>query len=275
MTHRARVGRWLTGGLLLVGALGALLPFLWMVAFSFGRPQEFVQTPPPVIPSALRLDNYQAVFDRVPFLSFMWNSIWVTALVVAGQVLTCSLAAYAFARLRFPGKNVLFIILLASLMIPSQVTVVPLFLLMRPLGLVDNDLALVLPGLVSAFGVFLLRQYFQRIPAEIEDAARLDGASHLQIYLRIMLPLAAPALAALAILAFNATWNSYLWPLIAVNSPQNMTIPVGITFLSGQFGTVSSGVITAAVTMSVIPPIIMFVIFQRRLVEGISLSGGR
>ena len=172
----------------------------------------------------------------------------------------------------FPGKNVLFVVLLASLMIPNTVTVVPLFLLMRTLGLVNSDTALVLPGLVSAFGVFLLRQFFERVPREMEDAAKLDGANHLQIYLRIMLPMTRPALAALAILAFNATWNNFLWPLVVINSPGKMTLPLGMTFLQGQGGATSTGVLTAAVTMSVIPSLLVFLLFQRSLVRGIALS---
>jgi multiple sugar transport system permease protein len=260
--------------LLSIGAFASLVPFLWMVAFSFGTPQEFLKVPPPIIPSALRLDNYRAVFAQVPMWRFLFNSMWVTAVSIIGQLITCSLAAYGFARLRFPGKNILFVVLLASLMIPNTVTVVPLFLLMRTLGLVNTDTALVLPGLVSAFGVFLLRQFFERIPREVEDAARLDGANHFQIYRSIMLPMARPALAALAILAFNATWNNFLWPLVVINSPDKMTIPLGMTFLKGQGGATSSGILMAAVTMSVIPSLLVFVLFQRSLVRGITLSSG-
>lgn len=262
----------LATGLLLLGALGALLPFIWMVGFSFGTPAEFLQVPPPIIPSALRLDNYAAVLERVPMLDFLRNSLVVTGAVVAGQVVLCSMAAYAFARLRFPGRTVLFIVLLATLMVPIQVTVVPLYLMMRPLGLVDSLGALILPVLPSAFGVFLLRQYFATIPRELEEAATLDGAGHVRIYAQVILPLSWPAIASLAILAFNSTWNSFLWPLIAINSPETMTVPVGITFLNGQAGAGSSGVIMAAVTLSVIPPLIVFLLLQRRLVEGVAMS---
>jgi multiple sugar transport system permease protein len=269
---RAQSENALLTALLTVGAVAALVPFVWMVAFSFDTPQEFLNVPPPLIPSSFRLDNYRAVFAQVPMLRFLFNSLWVTSVSIIGQLITCSLAAYAFARLRFPGKNVLFVILLASLMIPNTVTVVPLFLLMRTLGLVNSDTALVLPGLVSAFGVFLLRQFFERVPREMEDAAKLDGANHLQIYLRIMLPMTRPALAALAILAFNATWNNFLWPLVVINSPGKMTLPLGMTFLQGQGGATSTGILTAAVTMSVIPSLLVFLLFQRSLVRGIALS---
>jgi len=272
MRLRAEAEHGLVAVLLTIGALASLVPFMWMVAFSFGTPLEFLKVPPPIIPSGFRLDNYRAVFAQVPMLRFLFNSVWVTCVTVVGQLITCSLAAYAFARLRFPGKNVLFVVLLASLMIPNTVTVVPLFLLMRSLGLVNSDTALVLPGLVSAFGVFLLRQFFERIPRELEDAAKLDGANHLQIFFRIMLPMARPALAALAILAFNATWNNFLWPLVVINSPDKMTLPLGLTFLQGEAGATSTGVLMAAVTMSVIPSLVVFLLFQRSLVRGIALS---
>ncbi len=272
MRVRAYGGSTAIAVLLTIGAVASLIPFVWMVAFSFDTPQEFLNVPPPLIPHSFRLDNYRAVFAQVPMLRFLFNSIWVTSVTIAGQLITCSLAAYAFARLRFPGKNVLFVVLLASLMIPNTVTVVPLFLLMRTLGLVNSDTALVLPGLVSAFGVFLLRQFFERVPREMEDAAKLDGANHLQIYLRIMLPMTRPALAALAILAFNATWNNFLWPLVVINTPGKMTLPLGMTFLQGQAGSTSTGVLTAAVTMSVIPSLLVFLLFQRSLVRGIALS---
>ncbi len=263
-------GRLLTG-LLLLGALGSLLPFVWMVAFSFGRPAEFLRLPPPMIPSAIRLDNYQLVFDRVPMLDFLRNSLVVTVAVVIGQVIICSMAAYAFSRLRFPGRNVLFVLLLATLMVPIQVTIVPLYLMMRPLGLVNSIAALILPAIPSAFGVFLLRQFFATIPRELEEAATLDGAGHLTVYARVIMPLSWPAIASLSILAFNATWNSFLWPLIAINSPENMTVPVGITFLNyAQRGAGSTGVVMAGVTLSVIPPLIVFLLLQRRLVEGVA-----
>ncbi len=257
--------------LLAIGAIASLLPFIWMIGFSFGRSQEFLQLPPPIIPSELRFGNYQQVFDYIPFTSFLWNSLFVTVIVVGGQIITCSMAAYAFARLQFPGKGLLFIVLIASLMVPSQATIIPLFLMMKPLGLIDSGWALIVPSLVSVFGVFLLRQFMLSIPKEIEESAVIDGAGHWRIYRSIMLPMTGPALAALTILSFNATWNSFLWPLIVINTPPNMTIPVGLAFLNGQNAStgVPTAVIMAGTTMSVIPALLVFLLLQRRLISGI------
>ena len=268
-------GRWVLAALLSIAALGCVLPFLLMVSFSFGTQAEFIKLPPPLLPSAFRLDNYKQVFDVVPMLRFVWNSLFVTAIVVLGQLVICSMAAYAFARLRFPGRNQLFALFLVSLMVPAQLTIVPLFVLMRPLGLIDSPWALIIPSLMNVFGVFLLRQNFAAIPREIEEAAVLDGAGYLRIYWSLILPMSRPALAALGILAFNATWNSFLWPLIVINSPDNMTLPLGISFLFGQNGATAEGVIMAGVTLSVIPPLLVFLLLQKRLVDGVAMTAGK
>jgi multiple sugar transport system permease protein len=268
-------GRTGVATLLVLGALASLLPFVWMISFSFGRPGEFLRLPPPILPSAPRLDNYVEVFEQVPFLSFLWNSTLVTVVVVVGQLITSSTAAYAFARLDFPGKGPLFILLLASLMIPFQLTVIPLFLMMRSLGLVDTLPALIIPWLGNVFGVFLLRQYFATIPREIDEAAQLDGAGRFRIFYRFIIPMSAPALASLAILSFNATWNSFLWPLISINPTEKMPLPLGMTFLNGQqVGAGATGVVMAGVTLSVLPPLFVFLLLQRRLVDGIAMTSG-
>jgi multiple sugar transport system permease protein len=272
---RADPGRLLMATALAVGAFFSLMPFVLMVSFSFGKSSEFIQLPPPVIPSALRFDNYVHVFQQVPMLRFVLNSLFVTSLVVVGQLVVCSMAAYAFARLRFRGRTVLFGVFLISLMVPAQLTIVPLFLLMRPLGLIDTPWALIIPSLMNVLGVFLLRQNFAAIPRELEEAAMIDGAGYFRIYWSFILPMCRPALAALAILAFNASWNNFLWPLIVINSTNNMTLPVGITFLNGQQGATSEGVIMAGVVISVIPPLLVFLLLQRRLVDGVTMTVGR
>ena len=271
---RVSVLQVIVAGLLTVGGLASVLPFLLMLSFSFGSSAELGRLPPPIIPSALRLDNYIAVFERVPMTQFLINSLVVAILVVIGQLIVCSMAAYAFARLEFRGRAALFSVYLVSLMVPSQLTIVPLFLVMRQLDLVDSLAALILPSLMSVFGIFLLRQAFAAIPKELEDAAKMDGAGHFSIYRRIVMPMSGPALVALAILAFNAVWNSFLWPLIIINSPENMTLPVGVTFLQGQEYT-STGILTAAATVSVLAPLLVFIVLQRRLVEGVAMSSGR
>ena len=187
--------------------------------------------------------------------------------------MTCSLAGYAFARLRFPGRDLLFLLLLGSLMVPFQVTIIPIFLLMRDLGLIDNPLAIILPGLISAFGVFLMRQFFKQMPQELFDAARVDGAGHVRSFLQIALPLAGPAMATLAIITFNATWNAYFLPLVFLNSWHKMTLPQGIALLTGYMGSGNPSVVMAAVTMAIIPVLVVFIALQRWIIEALTRSG--
>lgn len=258
---------------LALGSLIMFLPLLWAVSFSFGQPQEFFTLPPPVIPSAIRLDNYHGVFERVDFLRFFLNSVFVTACVTIAQLITCSMGGYAFARLRFPGKRIIFILFLASMMVPQHVTLIPVFIIIRGLGLYNNLGALIVPYATSVFGTFLLKQFFETIPDELEDASKIDGAGFLLIYWRVMLPLAGPPLATLAILTFNSSWNNYFWPLIFINSADKMTLPLGMIYLRGQDGVTNSGVLMAAIVLNLIPVLIFFLIFQRRLVEGVTLSG--
>lgn len=258
---------------LILGSLIMFIPLLWAVSFSFGQPHEFFKLPPPVIPSAFRLDNYHGVFARVDFLRFFLNSVFVTGCVTVAQLITCSMGGYAFARLRFPGKRIIFILFLASMMVPQHVTLIPVFIIIRGLGLYNNLGALIVPYAASVFGTFLLKQFFETIPNELEDAAKIDGAGFLQIYWRVMLPLAGPPLATLAILTFNSSWNNFFWPLIFINSAEKMTLPLGMIYLRGQDGVTNSGVLMAAIVLNLIPVLIFFMIFQRRLVEGVTLSG--
>ncbi len=258
---------------LVLGSLIMFLPLVWAVSFSFGQPHEFFKLPPPVLPSSFRLDNYHGVFERVDFFRFFLNSVVVTACVTIAQIFSCSMGGYAFARLRFPGKRLIFISFLASMMVPQHVTLIPVFIIIRGLGLYNNLGALIVPYATSVFGTFLLKQFFETIPDELEDAAKIDGAGFLQIYWRIMLPLAGPPLATLAILTFNSSWNNFFWPLIFINSSDKMTLPLGMIYLRGQDGVTNSGVLMAAIVLNLIPVLIFFMIFQRRLVEGVTLSG--
>lgn len=263
----------LLGAPLVGGAILMLLPLIWTVSFSFGLPQEFFELPPPIIPSALRLDNYRVVFEKIDFVPVFKNSVIVSASVTVGQVITCSMAAYAFARLRFPGKNIIFAIFLASMMVPAQVTIIPNFIIIRQMGLYNSLGALIVPGLTNIFGVFLLRQFFETIPDELEDAAKIDGAGFFRIYWTIMFPLALPAVATLTILTFNYSWNAFFVPLIFINSPSKMTLPLGMIYLSNQHGVTSSGIIMAAVVLNLVPVLLVFTIFQRKLVEGVTMTG--
>lgn len=262
--------------LLTVGAILMLMPLLWMFSTSLRPSSQSYQLPPQWLPTEFRIENYGAVFEsNVPFVPLFRNSLFITLAVTFGQLFTCSLAGYAFARLRFPGRNPLFILLLASLMVPAQVTVIPIFLIMRSFQLIDTHWSIILPGLVNAFGVFLMRQFFLTLPQELIDAAKIDGAGPWLTFVRIALPLAAPSLAALGIITFNATWNSYFYPLIFLNSWDKMTLPQGIALLQGYMQSGNPSVIMAAVTMALIPVLIVFLVAQRWIVEALTRTGIR
>jgi multiple sugar transport system permease protein len=226
-----------------------------------------------LLPEEPTVDNFGKVFDQVPFGRFVMNSLIVAGSITLAQLFTCSTAAYAFARLRFRGRDVLFAVVIASMLIPVQVTIVPLFLVMANLGLTNTLWALILPPVFSAFGIFFLRQYLMSIPQELDEAATIDGAGHLQIYWRILLPLSGPALATLAILTFTYWWNDLLLPLVMINDTETQTLPVGLVLLAGRFSTGSLGMIAAGITMAVVPVLIVFVLAQRYIVQSIAASG--
>ena len=260
--------------LLTIAAILVLMPLAWMFSTSLRPTQESFHLPPAWLPTEFRWENYLAPFESsVPFVDLFINSMRITVAVTLGQLVTCSLAGYAFARLRFPGRDLLFLLLLGSLMVPFQVTIIPIFLLMRDLNLIDNPLAIILPGLISAFGVFLMRQFFKQMPQELFDAARVDGAGHVRSFMQIALPLAGPAMATLAIITFNATWNAYFLPLVFLNSWHKMTLPQGIALLTGYMGSGNPSVVMAAVTMAIIPVLVVFIALQRWIIEALTRSG--
>ncbi len=260
--------------ILTVAAILVLMPLAWMFSTSLRPTHESFQLPPAWLPTKFSWENYLAPFESsVPFVDLFINSMRITVAVTLGQLVTCSLAGYAFARLRFPGRDLLFLLLLGSLMVPFQVTIIPIFLLMRDLNLIDNPLAIILPGLISAFGVFLMRQFFKQMPQELFDAARVDGAGHIRSFLQIALPLAGPAMATLAIITFNATWNAYFLPLVFLNSWHKMTLPQGIALLTGYMGSGNPSVVMAAVTMAIIPVLVVFIALQRWIIEALTRSG--
>jgi len=268
------VGDIISYTILTIAAILVMMPLAWMFSTSLRPAQESYQLPPAWLPTDFRWENYIAPFESsVPFVDLFINSMRITVAVTLGQLVTCSLAGYAFARLRFPGRDLLFLLLLGSLMVPFQVTIIPIFLLMRDLGLIDNPLAIILPGLISAFGVFLMRQFFKQMPQELFDAARVDGAGHVRSFLQIALPLAGPAMATLAIITFNATWNAYFLPLVFLNSWHKMTLPQGIALLTGYMGSGNPSVVMAAVTMAIIPVLIVFIALQRWIIEALTRSG--
>lgn len=263
--------------ILILGAISMLVPFLWMLATSLMSSQQIYAFPPQLIPNPARWQNYPEALNSVPLVRFFWNSLIVATLTTAGQLVTASMAGYAFARLKFPFRNTLFFLFLATMMIPPQVNIVPLFILMSKMGWIDSFYALIIPGLFGAFGIFLLRQFFMGFPNELEQAARLDGCNPWQIYWYIALPTALPALATLGIFSFITSWNSFLWPLIVTHSETMRTLPVGLAAFKGAFRENTQwGPLMAAGVISVVPALLVFLAGQKYFIKGLmagSLKG--
>ncbi|MFE7060797.1 carbohydrate ABC transporter permease [Sutcliffiella sp. NPDC057660] len=260
--------------LLIIGAFLMVVPFLWMVSTSLKTYGESVQVPPSILPNDWKFENYKEVFASVDFLKYYYNTIALTLGRTLVQLFLCSLAAFAFARLRFPGKNIIFIAILSVLMVPAQVILIPNYAIMTQLGWIDTFYALIVPGMFSAFGVFLLRQFFMGIPKELDEAAMMDGCSFFGIYWRIILPNATPALMALGIFTILASWNDFLWPLVMTNSENMRVLSVGIAAFQGQYST-NYPLLMAGAVLSTIPMLIMFIFLQKHLITGIALQGVR
>ncbi|MCC7372420.1 MAG: carbohydrate ABC transporter permease [Chloroflexi bacterium] len=269
----ALLARQLLGAALVVLACLWLAPIVWTISTSLRTPAQSFSLPPKWLPTDLAFANYQMVFDSVPFAEILTNSVKVSLAIVVGQLVTASLAGYAFARLNFPGKNVLFILLMASLMVPGQATIIPVFLLIKWFGLADTLWSLILPAWVSAFGVFFMRQAFMQVPQDLVDAAKIDGADQWHIFSRVFVPLCAGPLAVLAILSFNTFWNEFFRPLIFLSSQHNFTLPLGLVTLQGYLGTGSLSVVLAGVVISMMPVLLIFVFAQRYVIEGIARTG--
>lgn len=257
---------------LITGSVIMFLPFLWMVSTSLKTSQATFVLPPELIPKDVTLDSYARVTQAFPFYRFLLNSIFVSIVSTAGQILFCAMAAYAFSRLEFKGRDTLFMLYLGTLMIPQQVTLTPLFILMKALGWANTYYALILPGMFSAFGTFLLRQFFLTIPKSLEEAAFMDGASHITVFYRIIIPLSGPALATLAIFSFMASWNNFLWPLIITSDTAHMTLPLGLASLEGRW-TTDWNLLMAGTVISVLPMLAVFLFAQKYFIKGITLTG--
>ncbi len=253
-------------------ALVMVTPLAWMLVTSIETVAETRRFPPVIIPSGIHWQNYQSALTEAPFSRWFVNTMVVTVASVIGNLVFCSLAGYAFARLRFAGRNIAFFLILATLMIPFQVVMIPTFLIVRSAGLIDTLGALILPNLASGFGIFMMRQFFRTLPVELEEAARIDGASRLGVLVRIVLPLSAPALATLAVITFMWTWNDFLWPLITIYSEDNMTLQLGLTTFQGAHQT-NTALLMAANVMSMAPILLLFFVAQRWFVRGVATSG--
>jgi multiple sugar transport system permease protein len=258
---------------LTLGAVIMLLPFAWMLSTSLKTPPEIFTYPITWIPKQLTWDNYRKAFEVLPFGRFFFNSLFVSTAATFLDVLSASLAAFAFARLQFRGRDQLFLIYLGTLMIPSQVTLIPSFVIVRLLGWYDTYPALIFPVAFSAFSTFLLRQNLRAIPIDLDEAARIDGASSLRIWWNVALPLARPALAALATLSFLNQWNSFLWPLMVTRSMQMRTVPVGLSMFQGQYNT-QWNLLMAGAVIALVPVLLVYAVGQKWIVSAVNLSSG-
>ena len=265
--------------ILIVGSLMMILPYVWMITTSLKSQDQMLTYPPQWIPTEFVWQNYVRAWQAAPFAKYFFNSIVVALAVTFGDLITGALAAYAFARIRFPGRDALFALYLASMMIPHQMTIIPSYLVLTKFGEVnsafglDSYFALIAPFLASAFGVFLLRQSFLQIPNELEDAAILDGCGRLGFLWRIVVPLSRPALATLALFAFMGNWNSYLWPLIVTNSNEMRTVQIGLRYFVGQEGASQWGLLMAAAVFVSLPVVAVYLLVQKQFVQGIAATG--
>jgi multiple sugar transport system permease protein len=262
---------------LALAALAAFLaaPFVWMVLVSLHESRAPIPTPDKIVPPVARWDNYGLVLFRteLPVLRFALNSVAVTLAVVAGQLFVCSLAAFAFSRLRFRGREALFVAFLLSMMFAGQVTQIPVFLMVRSFGWLDTYWALIVPGVGSSFGVFLLRQFFAQIPTELDEAARLDGAGHWTVYARVVMPMARAAMATLGAFAFIGTWTDFFWPLMATSSLDMRTLEVGLSIFKNSYGGTNWPLQMAAAVVVLVPVLAVFLALQRYFVRGVTLGG--
>ena len=256
-----------------VTAAVVMMPYIWMLSTSLKDKGEIFTYPPTWIPHVFRLQNYVDAWNAAPFGRYFLNSVFVAVAVTIGQLITCSLAAFAFARMNFKGKNFMFALFLSTTMISTQVTMVPSYLVLKSLRWLDTYQGLIVPFLASAFGVFMLRQQFMTLPRDLEDAAKLDGCGRLRFLWEIVLPLSKPVLASQALFAFMGNWNSYLWPLVVTTSKNMRTLQIGLRYFVSQEGGTQWGLFMAATVFVSLPVVIFYFIIQKSFVEGIAATG--
>jgi multiple sugar transport system permease protein len=269
-----RLGRTAVLALLCFGALVMIFPFLWLVSTSLKQQSQIFLYPPQWIPNPIRWENYSEALTQLPFARYTLNTLVITVFTMAGVLLTSSLAAYGFARTHFPGRDIIFMVLLSTLMLPYAVIMIPQYIMFKYLGWIDTNLPLIVPFWFGGgiFNIFLLRQFFRTIPPDLIEAARIDGAGELRIYAQIVLPLAGPALAVVAIFTFINTWNDFLGPLIYLSSQDKFTIALGLSAFKGLFST-RWEYLMAASTVMITPIIVLFFLTQRYFVQGIAMTG--
>ncbi|HHY47325.1 MAG TPA: carbohydrate ABC transporter permease [Firmicutes bacterium] len=259
--------------LLAIGATVMVGPFVWMLLCSFKTGYEIVRIPPTFWPASPTIENYKAVLFTVPFVRYFLNSLLVAGVITVSVLFTSSLAGYVFAKYRFPGREFLFVLVLSTLMVPFELVMIPLYLLMLRLRFLNTYWALILPGCVRVLGVFLMRQFMAQVPSELMEAARIDGCSEFRTFWSIMLPQVKPALATLGIFTFMTSWNDYLWPLIAIDSMELRTLPVGLAMLTTKQFITRYDLSMAGATLAVVPAVVVFIALQKYFVRGVTMTG--
>ncbi len=270
--HHVSLSSVILYGILIIGALIIIFPFVWMVLTSLKYENDVVVYPPHLFPSAFTLDAYVNIWGRIPFARYFLNTFIFAGGVTIISLFFDSLTAFALSRLHFPGRDAIFVFILVALMLPFQVTFIPVFVTVTSLGLLNTFGGLIIPRATNAFGIFMLRQFFSNLPRELDDAARLDGASEFLIYRRVILPLSVPAILTLAIFHFMYNWNDFLWPLLIANSETMRTLPAGLALFMGQH-VVEYAVLMAGATLALLPLFIAFLFMQKYFVQGIALTG--
>ena len=272
-TLAGRITYWIVVGLLLAGGLIMVFPLFWLFSTSFRPATELIKVPPALLPETWTIANYQKVFATAPVMSYLWNSVVFATISTVFILVTSTMAGYIFAKFKFPGRNVLFILVIATAIVPFEIYMVPLFLQMNALRLVNTPIGLFLPFLILSYGIFFMRQNTRTsVPDEILDAARIDGMSEWGIMLRLVPRLIAPAVSALAILAFIQAWTAFIWPLLILNEPKYFPMELGLSQFANTYS-VNFGVTSAAAVFALLPSIIAFLFLRRRIVEGITITG--
>lgn len=269
LTTLAGASKWIFLG---VGVILAIVPFIWMISGSFRSEADLFGSPASLLPTSVTAHGYVGVWQQLPFVRLVINTVVFAGVTTAATLLFDSLCAYALARIQFRGRNVAFIVVIATLMIPFQVTLIPVFIELFHLGWLNTYQGLIVPRATSAFGIFLFRQFFISIPTELDEAARIDGAGHLRIYWQVILPLAKPAIATVAILNFMNLWNDLLWPLVVSSDPNMLTLPAGLTLFGGAHVT-DHAVLLAGATISLLPIAVAFFFAQKYFVAGVATTG--
>ena len=270
---KIKVGKLILYVVLSFGAIVMVLPFIWTVLSSLKNMGQTFAYPVKIFPDPVVWENYPESLSALPFGRAYWNSFYIAAMVVIFQLLTATMAGYSFAKLKFRGHGVIFVLFLATMMVPSQVTMIPLFLIMEKIGLLGSHMSLILPAaLFNAFGVFLMRQFIAGLPDELEEAAIIDGASVPQIFFRIIIPLVKPSMAAFGIFVFLGQWNSFMYPLIFLNKTETFTVPLLLNFFKGTYAT-DYPLLMAGTVISVVPVLIVYLFFQKQIIQGIAITG--